>query len=414
MAHAGFGLVPQGIPGTPSPFSLQVPAADLHQLSSLVRTAVVGPPSFYNTHSVADDPDHAFGITREWFAAAADEWVHKFDWRAHEKHWNSFPQFTINVTAPSDGQVFHLHFAALFSHRHDATPVLFSHGWPSSWTEFVPVLELLTEKYTPKTLPYHIVVPSIPDYGLSTRSGLTETELDFRGAAEALNELMKALGFDAYIAQGGDVGSGLTAALGTFHDECKAVHFNNLILTPSEMGAVSDLPVTPEEATTLARAAQFGDRDTAYMYEQGTKPGGISLALMSNPMALLAWIGTMYVEHTEYSLNTILQEVSWYWLTKSYGRSLWSYRSVWRAVLRDDNRKLPSPLAIQEKPLGYSWYPDEVLAAAKSWLEHWFPDNLVFYKAHESGGHLAAFDNPAGFLQDIEDFVAIVKTKVKF
>lgn len=92
----------------------------------------------------------------------------------------------------------------------------------------------------------------------------------------------------------------------------------------------------------------------------------------------------MYVEHTEYSLNTILQEVSWYWLTKSYGRSLWSYRSVWRAVLRDDNRKLPSPLAIQEKPLGYSWYPDEVLAAAKSWLEHWFPDNLVFYKAHES------------------------------
>jgi len=55
------------------------------------------------------------------------------------------------------------------------------------------------------------------------------------------------------------------------------------------MGAVSDLPVTPEEATTLARAAQFGDRDTGYLYEQGTKPGGISLALMSNPMALLAW-----------------------------------------------------------------------------------------------------------------------------
>ena len=92
----------------------------------------------------------------------------------------------------------------------------------------------------------------------------------------------------------------------------------------------------------------------------------------------------MYVEHTEYSLDTILQEVSWYWLTKSYGRSLWSYRSVWRAVLRDDNRKLPSPLAIQKKPLGYSWYPGEVLAAAKSWLEHWFPDNLVFYRAHES------------------------------
>ena len=90
--------------------------------------------------------------------------------------------------------------------------------------DFVPVLELLTAKYGPETLPYHIIAPSIPDYGLSTRSRLTEQELDFHAASEALNELMKALGFDAYIAQGGDVGSGLTAALGATHDECKAVH----------------------------------------------------------------------------------------------------------------------------------------------------------------------------------------------
>ncbi|AEO60275.1 hypothetical protein MYCTH_2120346 [Thermothelomyces thermophilus ATCC 42464] len=413
MVDAGFGIVPRCIPGTPTPFSLHVPDADLNQLSSLVKTAVVGSPSFYNTHGADDGPDYAFGMTRDWFTAAADEWVNKFDWRLHEKHWNSFPQFTINVTAPSDGQVFNLHFAALFSRRREATPILFSHGWPSSWIDFVPMLELLTTKYTPRTLPYHVIVPSIPDYGLSTRSNLTRTELDFRKAAEALNELMKALGFNAYIAQGGDVGSGLTATLGTFHQECKAVHFNNLILTPSEMSAVENLPVTSEEGATLARAAQFGDRETGYILEQGTKPGSLSLALMSNPMALLAWIGSMYVEHTNYSVDTILQQVSWYWLTKSYGRALWSYRSVWAAVLRDDGGNLPSPLAITTKPLGYSWYPDEVLSVAKSWLEYWFPNNLAFLKAHESGGHLAAFDDPEGFLQDMEAFVAIVKTKVR-
>jgi pimeloyl-ACP methyl ester carboxylesterase len=172
---------------------------------------------------LADSPDHAFGTTRDWFAAAQDEWVNKFDWRAHEKHWNSIPQFTINVTAPSDGQVFNFHFAALFSRKPDAIPIIISHGWPSAWIEFIPVLELLTSKYTPETLPYHIVAPSIPDFGLSTRSELTETELDFRKAGEALNELMKALGFNAYVAQGGDVGSGLTATLAT-HDECRAVH----------------------------------------------------------------------------------------------------------------------------------------------------------------------------------------------
>lgn len=92
----------------------------------------------------------------------------------------------------------------------------------------------------------------------------------------------------------------------------------------------------------------------------------------------------MYAEGTTYSIDTILQQVSWYWLTQSYGRTLWAYRSVWAAMLRDDNQKLPSPLAITTKPLGYSWYPGEVLGSAKSWLEHWFPDNLSFYRAHES------------------------------
>jgi hypothetical protein len=223
MINSGFGLVPAGIPGTPVPFTLHVPNKDIHQLTTLVKHSVIPEPSFYNTHNFTDGIEYAFGASREWFANAADVWANDFDWRAQEKYWNTFPQFTINVTAPSDGQVFDLHFAGLFSSKPGAIPIILSHGWPSSWLDFIPIFELLAEKYTPETLPYHVITPSIPDYGLSTRSGLTETELDFVKAGEALNELMKALGFNKYIAQGGDVGSGITAALAT-HDECKAVH----------------------------------------------------------------------------------------------------------------------------------------------------------------------------------------------
>lgn len=225
MAKSGFGVLPTGIPGNPSPYTIQVPDSDIAQLSNLVSNAVIGEPSFYNTHGLATHgPEYLFGTQREWLVKATKAWVHDFDWRAYEKYWNTFPHFTINVTAPSDGQVFNLHFVALFSSKPDAVPILFSHGWPSSWMEFVPLLELLTTKYTPETLPFHVVVPSIPDFGLSTRDKLTETELDFYKAGEALNELMKALGFSSYVAQGGDVGSGLTAVLGAKHDECKAVH----------------------------------------------------------------------------------------------------------------------------------------------------------------------------------------------
>lgn len=79
----------------------------------------------------------------------------------------------------------------------------------------------------------------------------------------------------------------------------------------------------------------------------------------------------------------ILQQVSWYWFTKSYGRALWPYRAAWAGILRDNAGRLPSPLAVTKKPLGYSWFPNEVLAVASSWVKHWFPDNLVFYRAHD-------------------------------
>lgn len=289
MANVGFGVVPLGISGVPAPFNINVPNSELNQLSNLLNTGIIGTPSFYNTHNITDSPEYAFGATRDWLADAAGFWSDGFDWRSREQYWNSFPQFTMNVTVPSDGQIFNLHFAALFSQKQDAVPIIFSHGWPSSWLDFIPMFELLTAKYTPETLPYHIITPCIPDYGLSTRSNLTESELNFYKAAEALNELMKALGFDAYIAQGGDVGSGITAAIGATHDECKALLFNNFLLTPSERAAVENLPRTAAENATLAVAANYLYGGTGYMLEQGTKPGTISLILDSSPLALLSW-----------------------------------------------------------------------------------------------------------------------------
>lgn len=86
-----------------------------------------------------------------------------------------------------------------------------------------------------------------------------------------------------------------------------------------------------------------------------------------------------------YTLDWILGEVSWYWHTQSYSSSLWAYRAVWEPILRGAGlERLPNPLLIQDKPLGYSWFPFEVIATARSWVEHWFPGNLVFYRAHES------------------------------
>jgi len=222
MSLAAFGHLPSGIPGCPVPFSLHVPKHEVRGLTSLVQHARIAVPSYYKTQ--ADPTIGTFGVSRDWLANAQQTWTTDFSWREHEEYHNKFPNFKINVTVPSDGQVFELHFAALFSKNASAIPITFLHGWPGSWLEFGGVLDLLAEKHTPETLPYHVVVPSIPDYGLSTRAEEDTKELTMEGASEALNSLMVALGFDAYVAQGGDVGSFLSQTMCGLFDECKAFH----------------------------------------------------------------------------------------------------------------------------------------------------------------------------------------------
>lgn len=223
-AHSltAFASVPTGIPGSPTPFTLHVPGNDLYRLPLLASVANIGVPSWYNTQ--ANTSGGYLGTTRDWLTNATSTWINDFDWRAHETYQNHFPNYRINVTLPSDGELFNLHFAALFSKKEDATPVIFMHGWPGSWTEFAPMLELLVEKYTAETLPYHVIVPSLPDYGLSYRPNELDKEVNMTTAAEALNQLMVDLGFDAYVAQGGDVGSFVAMTMCGLFDECKAFH----------------------------------------------------------------------------------------------------------------------------------------------------------------------------------------------
>jgi microsomal epoxide hydrolase len=107
-----------------------------------------------------------------------------------------------------------LHFVALFSERKDAIPIVFMHGWPGSFIEFLPMLELIKEQYQKKDLPYHIVVPSLPGYTLS--AGLPIDSI--------IHQLMTNLGFEKYIAQGGDVGSFEALLLAHQKDACVGVH----------------------------------------------------------------------------------------------------------------------------------------------------------------------------------------------
>lgn len=218
----GFDTVPSGANGKAEAFQLRVPDTDLSDLKTLLKLSPVGPETWENKTSTRDGGKY-FGITRDWLVHAKETWLERFDWRKQEAYINSFPNFKISVQDGSS-EPLSIHFAALFSKKQDATPVIFMHGWPGCHLEFLPMLELLRTKYTAETLPFHAIVPSLPGYNLSSGPP-TGQDFSTTDAARVLNQLMIDLGFGSgYIAQGGDVGYFLARRMSFEHDECKALH----------------------------------------------------------------------------------------------------------------------------------------------------------------------------------------------
>jgi microsomal epoxide hydrolase len=147
--------------------------------------------------------------------------------RKTEDFINSFPNFTLEIADETGPQ--NIHFISLISQKPDAIPLILLHGWPGSFLEFIPLLDILRTKYTPETLPYHVIVPSLPGFAFSSAPPL---DRDFRteDVARIFNILMTDLGFGVgYVAQGGDVGSKIARVMAAEHESCKVLHSRILL-----------------------------------------------------------------------------------------------------------------------------------------------------------------------------------------
>ncbi|RDW93004.1 epoxide hydrolase family protein [Aspergillus mulundensis] len=393
------------MPGTPELFTLHVTDSELTEFLDLVRLSKIGPSTYWNQHT----DDGRFGISREWLVNAKETWLSEFNWRAHEDAINSVPNFKINLRDPEAGEV-SIHFAALFSKRDDAVPILFLHGYPGSFLEFLPMMQLLAQKYTPETLPYHVIVPSLPDYGLSGGVG-DQLEMSIERAARIMNQLMVELGFgDGYVAQGGDLGSMLARILSVEYEGCKALHVNMLHLNPGETPSpAASNNLSRDEEEHIKRSNAWQQTGFAYALEHATRPSTIGLVISTNPLALLGWIGEKYLEWTDprhpLPLDTILATVTLYWFTSTFPRSLY-HASLAKNVLAG----IPHPIT-KSKPLGYSVFPYDMAFVPRAWARELY-GNLVAYQRHEQGGHFGALEQPAALLSDVEEFVGMVRDNV--
>ncbi|KAH8731694.1 Alpha/Beta hydrolase protein [Phaeosphaeriaceae sp. PMI808] len=388
-----FGTVPTGAKQQPTPFELHVENEKLENLKTLLKLSPIAKETYEN---LRDDGDHgAFGVSRKWIVDAKKHWEEEFDWRTHESHINSFPAYTTKIT-DDDGGNFSVHFTALFSQNPSAIPIALFHGWPGSFLEFLPIMSLLREKYTPETLPYHIIVPSLTGFALSSGPPL-DKDWKFEDTARIMHKLLLSLGFEKYLVQGGDIGSMVSNRIVSAYEECKGAHVNLLSHPGIRDAASPEDKLSEQDIEWMARMNEFFTTGMAYAKMHGTRPSTIGFVLSSSPIAQLAWIGEKFLAWsdpaTRPSLDNILAGVTLYWLTGCFPTSIYTYRAM-------------ASLEPGDKPLGYSHFPYEIaylpraLAAKKK--------NLVTFTTHTKGGHFAALERPEALWADVEEFVKAV------
>ncbi|KAJ5115901.1 hypothetical protein N7456_000249 [Penicillium angulare] len=384
-----FATLPSTAKVEPTPFTVSIPKQQLDELETLIKLSKLAPHTYENSRL-----DARYGVTTDWLVAMKDQWLRSYKWRASEDRINSFPQWTTEI------EDINIHFVGLFSERQDAIPILLIHGWPGNFLEFLPILQLFKDEYTPSTLPYHLIVPSLPGYTFSSGPPL-DKNFGTQDIARVLNHLMIDIGFESgYVAQGGDIGSRVARELAVDYESCKAVHLNVVFMRrPDEL---ADDHWTEIEETGLWRMAKFMTLGTGYATEHGTRPSTIGHVVSSSPIALLAWVGEKLLEWVDDPLTPehILESITLYWLTETFPRSIYTYRQNYPPP------PIPAandPRSYIKKPFGFSHFPKELAPLPRSWIET--TGNLVFWNQHHKGGHFAALEQPEALKTDLVNFV---------
>lgn len=226
-----------------------------------------------------------YGVERDYLADLVEYWRTGYDWRVHEARLNQFPQFTTVI----DGQ--QVHFLHVRSPEPDATPLIVTHGWPSTVYDFVDILGPLTDPRAHGGDPadaFHVVAPSLPGFAFSGPT--TETGWGTRRTARAWAALMGRLGYDRYGAQGGDFGSVISAELGRVAPEhVLGVHVNALAsaATPTDPADLANLTESDREQAIANQHWWYGH--SGYATQMSTRPQTLAYALNDSPAGQLAW-----------------------------------------------------------------------------------------------------------------------------
>ena len=329
-----------------------------------------------------------------------NHWRHNYDWRRIESRLNELGQFKTRI----DG--LDIHFMHVRSPHPEAMPLLVTHGWPGSVMEFMKVIGPLTDPVAhggSASDAFHVIAPSLPGYGFSGKP--SETGWGVPRIAMAWITLMERLGYERWVAQGGDWGAGVTTAIGVIKPAaCAAIHVNMPLVFPGPEDLSGEL--TDFEKASLASMEHYQSRDSGYSKQQSTRPQSLGYGLVDSPVGQAAWIYEKMWAWTDnkgnpedvLSLDEILDNIMMYWLPAT-GAS--SARLYWESFGSFGSTKL-------EIPVGVSIYPREIFRASRRWAEK-VMSNIIHWNILDKGGHFAAWEQPELYVKEVRDCFRLVR-----
>jgi pimeloyl-ACP methyl ester carboxylesterase len=339
--------------------------------------------------------DWSQGVPLTYLQELCGYWAEDYDFAAAQQRLNNHSNHRVVI----DG--LGIHFVHVRSRRSNAIPVVLSHGWPGSFVEFEGVIDALVDPPDPADA-FDVVVPSLPGYGFSDRPA--ETGWDVARIARAFDELMAQLGYDRYAAQGGDWGAMITHELARqFPDRIMAIHTNMPFVS---FNSIDTTDITAEEQAGLDAMDLHRRTGRGYSEQQSTRPQTLGYALTDSPVGQCAWIVEKFWAwtdcdgHPERALtkDQMLDNISVYWFAATAASS---GRLYWES-LRQANA---APVTV---PTGISVFPKEIFPISRRWAETRYLD-LRYFNRLERGGHFAAFEQPALFVEELRKFFRLLR-----
>jgi pimeloyl-ACP methyl ester carboxylesterase len=365
-------------------FTINIPQAALDDLQERLRNS-----------RFPDEPEAAAagwqnGTDVTYMKELVDYWQHKYDWRKHELALNKFAHFKAQVNGVD------IHFIHERSKKPNAKALILTHGWPDSFYRFHKVIPLLTDTFD-------VVVPSLPGFGFSERRAMNSSAI-----ADLWAKLMtEVLGYESFLAAGGDLGSPVTKSLAKYHaNVVQAVHLTD-VGYPTGQEDPNSLTEAEQEFVNMAQ--WWSMTEGAYLFVQGNKPQSLAYGLNDSPVGLAAWIVSFVNGGNEPTVaddafrgrDELLTNIMIYWLTETAGSAARMYREEAKTTYGGDWNAQPAMLQKSDVPAAVALFPGDSQFPLE-WAERQGL-NVKRFTRLPKGGHFAALDAPEVFVKDVSE-----------